>query len=750
MKSDSRGPLMQWYLLLCRPTRFLREVENFTPAGSPRLSYRERLDYLLEMFPWMVVIPVFGNNLVGLLCTGAGIEYHWGTSWSYVVCGLVISMVFGLWPGVAFGLAGSAAIPVAIGVAAGVFGEPVRGEGGVAFAGGFAVAFGLAFGLTLGPGVSLALGALLGGAACLLMGGLFGWPSGVAAGVTLTLVFWATYFRLVMYPFDLAWTTILYLRTRWKPSAVSWAWKCCPIAWNEVIWLPLPFAARLLVLLVRHDRAEGFRQIAFVAAERSLQRRVAQQALLEVVLADLEAGSVKEIVEVAERLRRMSAGPTPQLFGELSPSLERFDRGAQFVGQYLTLQSPFRRGEALDRAREEIEGLQRVLVVSPGKPGPRLLRVVNQWAALLEAEQSAYRASAAVCFEIPNPFVFGNPVSERDANVFTGRQDVVRRIEESVLGSRQAPTLLLHGPRRMGKTSILLQLPRLLGPDFAPALLDCQNPAVTSSAATLFAYLSRTISTALQGRHLTVEPLRREALKEEPYAVVDEWLDDLERMLPERMRILLCLDEYESLQNILDAGWGASFLDYLRHTLQHRSRLVLMFTGAHTFEEQGPAWTHRFVSARRLRVSFLDRNDLVPLLTKPLPDFDMTYAAGALDALLDATVGQPFLTQAVAYELVQLLNRQRRRDATPADVEQAIEQALVTASEYFANLWFDAGEAGRTLLSALAWGEPPPKAAATRKRLREQDILKDDGFAVPMVERWVRANTRPAQHSGRG
>ncbi len=48
------------------------------------------------------------------------------------------------------------------------------------------------------------------------------------------------------------------------------------------------------------------------------------------------------------------------------------------------------------------------------------------------------------------------------------------------------------------------------------------------------------------------------------------------------------------------------------------------------------------------------------------PEFDQIYTAGALDALLDATAGQPFLTQAVAFELVQYLNEGQRREATPA------------------------------------------------------------------------------------
>src|SRR5439155_10272408 len=130
-------------------------------------------------------------------------------------------------------------------------------------------------------------------------------------------------------------------------------------------------------------------------------------------------------------------------------------------------------------------------IAARGSTAPRLLRVANNWVALLEAERTVCRTQAEAAREIPNPFIFGNPVKEQQASVFSGRQDVVRQVEECILGTRQTPTLLLYGPRRMGKSSILNQLPRLLGPDFAPALLDCQNPAVTGRSATLLRYLTR-------------------------------------------------------------------------------------------------------------------------------------------------------------------------------------------------------------------------------------------------------------------
>jgi len=117
----------------------------------------------------------------------------------------------------------------------------------------------------------------------------------------------------------------------------------------------------------------------------------------------------------------------------------------------------------------------------------------------------------------------------------------------------------------------------------------------------------------------------------------------------------------------------------------------------------------------------------------------MTYASGALEAIIEATNGQPFLTQAVAFELLQFLNEQQRREATPKDVEEAIARALGSGGEYFANVWSDAGNQGQAILCAVAKGERPPDFPEARKWLREHDVLNDAGeFAVPMVERWVK------------
>jgi hypothetical protein len=116
---------------------------------------------------------------------------------------------------------------------------------------------------------------------------------------------------------------------------------------------------------------------------------------------------------------------------------------------------------------------------------------------------------------------------------------------------------------------------------------------------------------------------------------------------------------------------------------------------------------------------------------------------GDVVALFAATAGQPFLTQATAFELVQLLNEQQRKEATPADVETAIARALVSGGEYFANVWSDAGAEGQAILRAIGRAESPSDFPGARAWLREHDVLDDAGaFAVPMVRRWVQEKAR--------
>ena len=59
----------------------------------------------------------------------------------------------------------------------------------------------------------------------------------------------------------------------------------------------------------------------------------------------------------------------------------------------------------------------------------------------------------------PNPYIVGNPLTDLGGYGFFGRQNVYNFLLEKLNAVRR-PAILLHGHRRIGKTSILRQMQR--------------------------------------------------------------------------------------------------------------------------------------------------------------------------------------------------------------------------------------------------------------------------------------------------
>jgi hypothetical protein len=339
---------------------------------------------------------------------------------------------------------------------------------------------------------------------------------------------------------------------------------------------------------------------------------------------------------------------------------------------------------------------------------------------------------------LPNPFIFGNPVNNIWVKSRQGREDIVLKIKKNL---QITPFLLLYGPRRIGKTSILVSLPDLLGPDFMPCLLDAQSAAMREGPTSFCRYACARIAEGVQRYEVRVHAPTREVFKDAPFTVLIEFLETVEAKLPKPTRVLLCLDEFECLEErrVAEGGtWVEEFLDVLLY-LTHKSRFAVLFAGAHTFGEMGAAWTDRFISARSIRVGHLTSEEARLLVTEPEQDFPLRYASGALEALLAATACHPLLTQAVAYELIERLNLAERTEATVEDIDAAIEAALVSASAYFDNVWLDAKEEGQAVLRARVRDEEIPAFPKAERWLVDREVLTDEGkFVVPVMERWVR------------
>ncbi|HEX9005538.1 MAG TPA: ATP-binding protein [Blastocatellia bacterium] len=329
----------------------------------------------------------------------------------------------------------------------------------------------------------------------------------------------------------------------------------------------------------------------------------------------------------------------------------------------------------------------------------------------------------------------GKPISPdelpEEESPFKGRLETVRQLEAALTDGVRA-TLLLYGNRRSGKSSLLLQLPRKLGPQVLPAFLDCQSARFVSSdtASGLLIGLAEEIieqarRNADKHRRDTVKfpRLDREAFKQDPYPAFDRWLKGAEKALGERS-LLLCLDEFEKLEEALATGRiDARFLSMLRNIIQHHRRITVLLAGSHHLDELPPRWADALVTTQSLKIGFLDEADARELIVHPVKDFPRIYEPLTVERIIELTHSQPYLVQLLCGLLVEKMNRERREPpasyVTLADVEAVIPLALERGEAYFIDLWRSqtGGNLARRVLEKLAFAPGEQATSAEIKQL---------------------------------
>ncbi|MEZ2248688.1 AAA family ATPase [Microcoleus sp.] len=377
--------------------------------------------------------------------------------------------------------------------------------------------------------------------------------------------------------------------------------------------------------------------------------------------------------------------------------------------------------------------------------------VLVRWQRLIELEFEEQKKQSQD--ELLNPFQYGNPLRSDRANLFRGRQTFADEIVRLIL-DRNRPTLVLHGPRRCGKTSFLYNLPRLLPSSLLPVYLDLQSSAITTDEAAFCQGLVRAIhrDSRSQGIELPITPTRQEFL-ETPYIVLEDWLEQALPRLGER-RLLLNLDEFEKIGiAIKEKRLSLKLFDELRHLIQHYDSLAFLFSGVQTLDELGPNWSSYFISVVPLEMTYLEPDEAESLLTNPDPEFALHYDRGIVDDIIQLTRCQPYLLQLLGSALVTQANLNHTQLVTPDLLQAAIPEAFTNGEPYFTNVWTEfTGNnpaeviAGQEFLLELANGLAPGHSQdltdAAIRRLRRYHAIEqtDNGyvFEVPLLERWVR------------
>ncbi len=266
-----------------------------------------------------------------------------------------------------------------------------------------------------------------------------------------------------------------------------------------------------------------------------------------------------------------------------------------------------------------------------------------------------------------NPYIAGAPV--RNEKMFFGREALLRRIVNTLHNN----SLMLHGPRRIGKTSLLHQLKKRLEQEkdrqyfYAPVYIDLQG----TPEARFFAVMMHDIAEGCEP-YFTKKITLRISEKTDVYSARDfsadlkKILEHLNTQSTKTLKLVLLIDEVDELNN-----YSARTNQKLRGIFMKTfaENLVAVMAGSHIrkrWESEGSPWYNFF---EEIGVEGIDRQAAEALIRQPVKGI-FFYDDAAVQRILEISELIPYRIQKICVNVVSRVIEQKRRRIGVDDVDR--------------------------------------------------------------------------------
>ena len=315
-----------------------------------------------------------------------------------------------------------------------------------------------------------------------------------------------------------------------------------------------------------------------------------------------------------------------------------------------------------------------------------IIEIAQNWKRSLERIARDI-GNISVTQPVANPYVIGDPVQ---GSLFAGREDIIRQIEELWRSSDRLQSVVLYGHRRMGKTSILLNIDRYIEAEIKIAYINLLRLGDSSlGVGELLMQICDGIA-EITG----VTPPNDDALLKLPYRTFERYIKQVEQT--NDSGLVIAIDEFEKIEELIRLQRiPTDFLGFLRGIVQMNSRIALVFAGLHTLEEMtGDYFQPFFASVIPIHVGFLNQGATRQILANPTDnissrsnaasdDFVLDYTPQALDFIYHLTAGQPYLVQLIGFQLVRHYNQKRFERGIVRDPLFAVEDVKEIINSQF-------------------------------------------------------------------
>ncbi|MGK7928395.1 MAG: AAA-like domain-containing protein, partial [Spirulina sp.] len=273
-----------------------------------------------------------------------------------------------------------------------------------------------------------------------------------------------------------------------------------------------------------------------------------------------------------------------------------------------------------------------------------------------------------------NPYIIGRPIHKPEH--FFGRNEIFAFIQDNL--SQRTKVILLHGQRRIGKSSVLSQIPNFVKLDnFVFVILSLEGKSKKSLHDVLYE-LAREIKSYLEDELefsvQSIEVAKREAFQEDRDVFTRDFLPQVYEVLGNKNLVLL-FDEFDVLEDGAKDAAIDHFFPYLRSIIDKQDHLYIIPVVGRRLDDIPNLLQLFFHQASNQKIGLLRRENTEKLILKPVRGI-LEYKEEAVNAILELTSGHPYFTQVVCFALFSRAREEEKTKITREDVENIVERAI--------------------------------------------------------------------------
>nr|WP_300003550.1 ABC transporter substrate-binding protein [Anabaena sp. AL09] len=322
-----------------------------------------------------------------------------------------------------------------------------------------------------------------------------------------------------------------------------------------------------------------------------------------------------------------------------------------------------------------------------------------------------------------NPYTVGTPI--RDTEKFFGREGLFSVIEDNL--QQNVQLILLYGQRRIGKSSVLKQIPKKISiNEFVFINFDFQQTEQLSTSEILRLIAIGIIEELCTNQEFLFHLAENIQTNIEIFS--RDFLPEVYKQIGNKKLVFLW-DEFDILSetNTESNSDTENFCAYITQLLERNTKLfIILVLGGHL--SKLPKLLSLLRQAPYKEIALLDEDNAERLITKPAEGV-LQYEKEAIEKILTLSAGNPYFTQVICFTIYNLARSRYQNNEiddslniiTNQDVESIVNLAIEVAEGGLSWFWDGLTSEQQVILSAAAkaqkiaieQNEPVPESPLT-------------------------------------